>query len=95
MLKKLKDEVGDVFVPHFPTIREQRDIVSRMKHFVLLYLRTTLSCNPQIRTENRDKLVTELKDFIEEEENEDIIYRIRRRSRILCRYGQYRPVWVL
>lgn len=81
MLKKLKDEVGDVYIPHFPTNQEQNDIVLRMKHFVLLYLRTTLSCNPQIRTENRDKLVTELKDFVEEEENEDIIYRIRRRSR--------------
>ena len=81
MLKKLKDEVGDVYVPHFPTLEEQKEIVSRMKHFVLLYLRTTLSCNPQIRTENKDKLVSELKDFIEEEENEDIIYRIRRRHR--------------
>ena len=81
MLKKLKDEVGDVYIPHFPTRREQTNIIARMKHFVLLYLRATLSCNPEVRSENRDTLVTELKDFVEEEENDDIIYRIRRRDR--------------
>ena len=81
MLKKLKDEIGDVYIPHFPTRIEQDEIVSRMKHFVLLYLFTTLSCNPQTRTEKREKLVRELKNFIEETDNGDIIYRIRRRAR--------------
>jgi len=83
MLKKLKDQIGDVFVPHFPTATEQRDIVGRMKHFVLFYLRATLSCNPEIRNEYREKLIPQLKDFVEDDENSDIIYRIRTRSRTI------------
>jgi len=96
MLKKLKDEVGDIYIAHFPTRTEQDEIVSRMKHFVLLFLFTTLSCNPQTRTENKEKLVRDLKNFIEEPDNEDIIYRIRRRNRTTTisnsRYGYSIPV---
>ena len=63
MLKKLKDEVGDVYIAHFPTRTEQDEIVSRMKHFVLLFLFTTLSCNPQTRTENKRKISKRIKKF--------------------------------
>lgn len=81
MLKKLKDEIGDVFIPHYPSYLEQSDIVNRMKKYVLMFLRATLSCNPVIKNENIEKLNRTLKEFVDSRENEDIIYRIRTRRR--------------
>ena len=74
MLDKLKDEIGNVYIPTYPTLVQETNILKKMKHFVLLYLRSTLSCNPLIRNKNNSELTRKLKIFIDDDANSDIIY---------------------
>ena len=90
MLEKFKHEIGSIYIPHLPTRQEKEQILTKMRHFVLLYLRATLSCNPTIRSENREKLILDLTVFIDDEDNSEIIYRIgRHRSSSIL--GNERP----
>jgi len=78
MLEKFRSEIGSIYIPHLPTQQEKEQILIKMRHFVLLYLRATLSCNPAVRSENKEKLMLDLTDFIDDEDNSEIIYRIGR-----------------
>ena len=78
MLEKFRPEIGSIYIPHLPTQQEKEQILIRMRRFVLLYLRATLSCNPAVRSENKEKLILDLTAFIDDEDNNEIIYRIGR-----------------
>jgi hypothetical protein len=80
MLDKLRVDIGSVYLSSMPTRAEKQLVIVKMRCFVFLYLKMTLSCNPGIRNVSREILIEKLNAFIDDVSNEVLIYRVRTRT---------------
>jgi hypothetical protein len=88
MLDKLRAEIGSVYLSSMPTRAEKQLIIVKMRRFVFLYLKMTLSCNPGIRNVSREILIEKLNAFIDDVSNEALVYRVRSRTTRIESNGQ-------